>query len=288
MFVFKKKWRMLSMGLLIAAFIIAIPVAAESLGTQHVVQRGETLFRIGLRYGVTVEALARANGIANPNRIYAGQVLIIPDGSGVTAPAAQPAPAAAPGAAGSTTHIVQRGEYLTSIGRQYGVTAAAIAQANGLTNPNLVFVGQRLIIPATSGVAPAPAALVPAPTSAQPTLYSGKQIVVDLSDQAIYAFENGALLKSSLVSTGLPATPTVQGDFSVYIKYESTTMSGPGYYLPGVPYTMYFYRGYGIHGTYWHSNFGRPMSHGCVNLETNDALWFFNWAPVGTPVHVQW
>ena len=65
-------------------------------------------------------------------------------------------------------------------------------------------------------------------------------------------------------------------------------MSGPGYYLPDVPYVMYFYQSYGLHGTYWHSNFGQPMSHGCVNLPTPEAEWFFNWAEVGTPVHVQW
>ena len=54
-------------------------------------------------------------------------------------------------------------------------------------------------------------------------------------------------------------------------------MSGPGYYLTNVPYTMYFYRGYGLHGTYWHNNFGHPMSHGCVNLKTPDAKWLFDW-----------
>lgn len=63
-------------------------------------------------------------------------------------------------------------------------------------------------------------------------------------------------------------------------------MSGPGYYLPDVPYVMYFYRGYGLHGTYWHNNFGVPMSHGCVNLRTEDAAWLFDWASVGTPVTV--
>jgi lipoprotein-anchoring transpeptidase ErfK/SrfK len=65
-------------------------------------------------------------------------------------------------------------------------------------------------------------------------------------------------------------------------------MTGPGYYLPNVPYTMYFYRGYGLHGTYWHANFGRPMSHGCVNLPTYEAQWLFNWAPVGTLVNVHY
>ena len=86
------------------------------------------------------------------------------------------------------------------------------------------------------------------------------------------------------LSTGTWRHPTVVGTFRVYVKYVSTRMRGPGYDLPNVPYTMYFYRGYGIHGTYWHSNFGTPMSHGCVNLSTPNARWLFNWAPVGTKV----
>jgi lipoprotein-anchoring transpeptidase ErfK/SrfK len=61
---------------------------------------------------------------------------------------------------------------------------------------------------------------------------------------------------------------------------------GYDYYLEGVPYVMYFYRDYAIHGTYWHNNFGTPMSHGCVNVNTPDAGWLFNWAPVGTVVNV--
>ena len=65
-------------------------------------------------------------------------------------------------------------------------------------------------------------------------------------------------------------------------------MSGPGYYLPNVEWVMYFYQGYGLHGTYWHSNFGQPMSHGCVNLTNDDARWFYEFASLGTPVHVKW
>jgi lipoprotein-anchoring transpeptidase ErfK/SrfK len=61
-------------------------------------------------------------------------------------------------------------------------------------------------------------------------------------------------------------------------------MIGPGYYLPEVPYTMYFYAGYALHGTYWHDSFGQPMSHGCVNLETGNAQKLFEWAgPVVPP-----
>ena len=63
-------------------------------------------------------------------------------------------------------------------------------------------------------------------------------------------------------------------------------MSGAGYYLPNVEFVSYFYKGYAIHGTYWHNNFGQPMSHGCVNMTNADASWIYGWAPMGTPVRV--
>lgn len=113
-------------------------------------------------------------------------------------------------------------------------------------------------------------------------------IDVDLSQQMLYAYEGDTIVASFLVSTGVAAFPTVVGQFHIYMKFEATLMAGPGYYLPDVPYTMYFYRGYGIHGTYWHSNFGTPMSHGCVNMYTPDAQWLFYWAPMGTLVNVHY
>jgi lipoprotein-anchoring transpeptidase ErfK/SrfK len=63
-------------------------------------------------------------------------------------------------------------------------------------------------------------------------------------------------------------------------------MEGPGYYLADVPYVMYFHMGYGLHGVFWHANFGQPMSHGCVNMPTAEAEWLFHWADVGTLVNV--
>lgn len=102
----------------------------------------------------------------------------------------------------------------------------------------------------------------------------------------LYAFDGDTLVKSFLVSTGTAAHPTVIGQFHVYVKYRYTLMTGPGYYLPDVPYTMYFYDGYGIHGTYWHDNFGHPMSHGCINMRTSEAGWLYEWASVGTLVNV--
>jgi lipoprotein-anchoring transpeptidase ErfK/SrfK len=113
-------------------------------------------------------------------------------------------------------------------------------------------------------------------------------IDVDLSQQRVYAYEGDVVVNSFIVSTGTSRTPTVTGKFKIWIKLRSTTMSGPGYHLTNVPYTMYFYKGYGLHGTYWHNNFGTPMSHGCVNLRTDDAAWLYNWASVGTVVNVHY
>jgi lipoprotein-anchoring transpeptidase ErfK/SrfK len=114
----------------------------------------------------------------------------------------------------------------------------------------------------------------------------GKWIEVDLSAQRLYAHENGQTVLSAIVSTGLRRTPTVTGRFRIQTKYRAVDMSGPGYYLRNVPYAMFFYRGYAIHGTYWHSNFGQPMSHGCVNMRTPEAQWLYSWAPLGTLVVV--
>jgi lipoprotein-anchoring transpeptidase ErfK/SrfK len=111
-------------------------------------------------------------------------------------------------------------------------------------------------------------------------------IDIDLSDQMLYAYIGETMVNSFLVSTGTWQTPTVTGEYHIYVKYRFTDMRGPGYYLPDVPFTMYFYRGYGIHGTYWHDNFGTPMSHGCVNMRTSEAEWMFDFASVGTLVNV--
>ena len=111
-------------------------------------------------------------------------------------------------------------------------------------------------------------------------------IDIDLSQQMVYAYEGSSLVNSFIVSTGTYLHPTVTGQYHIYVKYRYADMSGPGYYLPDVPYVMYFYRGYGIHGTYWHNNFGTPMSHGCVNFRTDEAAWIYDWASVGTLVNI--
>lgn len=113
-------------------------------------------------------------------------------------------------------------------------------------------------------------------------------IDVNLSEQRVYAYEGDTLVNSFVVSTGTWQTPTVTGKFKIWIKVRSQAMTGPGYYLPDVPYVMYFYKDYGLHGTYWHNNFGTPMSHGCVNLTIPDSEWLYNFASVGTVVNVHY
>jgi lipoprotein-anchoring transpeptidase ErfK/SrfK len=113
-------------------------------------------------------------------------------------------------------------------------------------------------------------------------------IDIDISSQSLTAYEGSTPVRTFIVSTGTAAHPTVLGRYRIYIKLRWDTMAGPGYYLPNVPYVMYFYQGYSIHGTYWHHNFGTPMSHGCVNMYTPDAEWMFYFASVGTLVNVHW
>lgn len=128
----------------------------------------------------------------------------------------------------------------------------------------------------------------PSPTQPPPAdkSESGKWIEVDLSEQRLYAHEGPKTVFTATVSTGIRQYPTVTGRFTIYAKYRATRMTGPGYDLPNVPWTMFFYRGYAIHGTYWHHNFGHPMSHGCINMKTTEAKWLYNWAPQGTLVVV--
>lgn len=147
---------------------------------------------------------------------------------------------------------------------------------------------------ATPTVTPEPTATLepPPPGSPRPQGVGPAErwIDVNLANQTLTAYEGDAAVFSTLVSSGTWQHPTVTGQFRTWIKYESQTMNGYllgyDYYLEDVPYVMYFFNDYAIHGAYWHNNFGVPMSHGCVNVSPADAGWLFNWAPIGTLVNV--
>lgn len=121
-----------------------------------------------------------------------------------------------------------------------------------------------------------------------------KWIEVDLSEQVLRAWEGEKIYLQTPVSTGLPWTPTPTGEFRIWIKLRYTRMQGGEgkyyYNLPNVPYVMFFenastpaYLGYGLHGTYWHNDFGRTHSHGCVNLPTEMAGKLYEWVTPSTP-----
>lgn len=119
-----------------------------------------------------------------------------------------------------------------------------------------------------------------------------KMIEVNLSQQRLTMYEGNTVIRSVLVSTGKAATPTQVGEFAIYAKYPMQTMTGTingeYYYVPNIKWVSYFDGGEALHGTYWHHNFGHPMSHGCVNMTEDDAYFLYNWAPIGTKVVVHY
>lgn len=154
------------------------------------------------------------------------------------------------------------------------------------TAPEGVFLGRKISPPRFLAALPPSLSVLGATTEK-------KRIEVDLSTQHLYAYEGDRLVYSFPVSTGKwGRTPT--GTFSIWIKLKATRMTGGQgsdfYDLPNVPYTMFYYNnevpksmGFSIHGAYWHNNFGYPMSHGCVNMRTEDVAKLYQWAdPVAT------
>jgi lipoprotein-anchoring transpeptidase ErfK/SrfK len=116
---------------------------------------------------------------------------------------------------------------------------------------------------------------------------SGRRwIEVKLANQRLIAWEGGIPVYAVIISTGKGTTPTPTGVFAIQTRQRTARMQGADYDVPDVPYTMYYYGGYAIHGAYWHNRFGTPVSHGCINVAVNHARWLFNWAAVGTPVVV--
>ncbi|MBK9712636.1 MAG: L,D-transpeptidase [Kouleothrix sp.] len=157
----------------------------------------------------------------------------------------------------------------------------------------------RLVVQPTSPPPAQPAAqpraqpAAPAPQP-QPAESSGgaKLIVVNLSDQWLYAYEGKQQVFDAPVSTGRDGMETPTGTYSVYAKLKVQTMDGvtdgKRWVVPNVPNVMYINGGVALHGTYWHNRFGTGarLSHGCVNLPLDAAAWLYRWSPMGTTVKV--
>ena len=119
------------------------------------------------------------------------------------------------------------------------------------------------------------------------TPWESKHVEVNLTTQSLMAYEFGNVVFQTNISSGLPGplTSTSTGKFNIDPKTPSKHMGNgdlfagiDGYELPGVPWTSFFTGdGQAFHGTYWHENFGTPMSHGCINMRTSEAKWLFRW-----------
>jgi len=117
-----------------------------------------------------------------------------------------------------------------------------------------------------------------------------KWIEVSLYEQTLAAYEGDRIVYATLVSSGLPQWPTVKGLFNIHTKIALGPMQGregkPDFYsLEDVPWSMYFYQDYALHGAYWHDDFGWQHSHGCVNLAPLDSKWLYEWTTPATPLN---
>lgn len=284
----------------------------------YTVQRGDTLRSIAKRCGLTLARVVQENpDISIPNRIFPGQQIKLPVApmlSATAQPAGEVQPAAPATSMQATAAVqpaeppeeqaagveeapviyhVQRGDSLGKIARAFDMPLNVLLLANpAITNPNRIYVNQAIVLPTPEQLKALMTEQERREAEEQQRIVDTigldgeRWIDVDLRQQKVRAYEGRELVKTFVVSTGRARTPTVTGQYKIWIKLEFDDMRGPGYYLRDVPYVMYFYKGYGLHGTYWHDNFGTPMSHGCVNLRTEDARWLFEFAKVGTVVNV--
>jgi lipoprotein-anchoring transpeptidase ErfK/SrfK len=267
--------------------------ASAACDSTYIVSPGESLSGIAYRCRISSAEILRLNpAIRNPDRIYVGQRLILKGSTSAPEEAAIPV-------TGDKTYVVRSGDTLSRIASRVGLSVSQIMWANSfILDPNRIYPGQKLNVPDPASI----------PREAdwrsdriarsienqqgsglkyQPKSDTERWIHVDLSTQTVHAYEGDKVVRSFVVSTGKSSTPTVKGSYPIWVKLRYDDMRGPGYNLKDVPYVMYFYRGYGLHGTYWHNNFGTPLSAGCVNLTIPDAAWLYDFASVGTIVNVE-
>jgi LysM repeat protein len=249
-------------------------------GQYYTVRRGDTLSAIAARHGTTVPAIMQANSLRS-SVIYAGQRLALPGGGAANSGTASNG-ASQPGS--GQYYTVRRGDTLFAIAARQGTTVPAIMQANGLRS-SVIYAGQRLALPgagaASSGAASS----------------GGKRIVVDLSAQRMYVYQNGQLLWNWVVSTGRPGQATAVGHYRVLNKIPNAYAYTWSLQMPhwlGIYWAGRLQNG--IHALpiqangqrLWAGYLGQRVSFGCIILSTQNARTLYNWAAVGTPVDVVW
>ncbi len=252
----------------------------------YTVRRGDTLSEIAKRHAISADDLLRLNGLTNANFVWVGQQLRV---SARVEPAQIATDETERSDIAEDIYVVQPGDTLSEIAAATGVSMQELLAANGLPNADFVWVGQALRIKASlSGTGGALSYDQPYGVAPEAPVDGRRWIEINLTDQTLTAWQGDVAILYTTISSGLPGTPTVTGRYQIGTKYQSQRMTGPGYDLPGVPWVMYFYGSFAIHGAYWHTNFGTPMSHGCVNVRVAEAQFLYNWAPAGTEVYVHY
>ncbi|KKR69524.1 MAG: hypothetical protein UU12_C0044G0002 [Candidatus Woesebacteria bacterium GW2011_GWA2_40_7b] len=266
------------------ALIVRIAIA-----TTLTVLVGFTLIGLGERKSTKASepiAVILATPVRNPLVPTQTSLIAYPIPTSTPTPTLLPTPTVFPTITALPTpianiYVVQPGDTFFGIAQKLGVDWQILALINGTNNPDqTIYPGEVINIPDPSWV---PAATI-----------DGKQIIVVIGQQKVYAFDKGVLVNTFVVSTGTVYRPTVLGNFQIAKKLPSRTITdGVDYTFENVPYIMYLENnkvpwtlGYALHGTYWHNNFGHPMSHGCVNMTESDAKWLYEWTPVGTVVTI--
>ena len=249
----------------------------------YTVQRGDTLTSVALLHRVPIWTLVQINNLSNPHVIYVGQELIIPDiltGTEVADDQKEDGGEEKPPTEATGTYVVRAGDTLYRIAQNHGTTVAALAYLNGITNPSSIHAGQILRI--AGG----------APTSSG----GSKQIIVDLSEQHLYAYQEEQLLFSFVASSGAAPSYTRVGEFHVQSKIPNAYGAAWNIWMPH--WLGIYWAGSsenGIHAlpilsngqTLWAGYLGTPISYGCIVLDTYEAKLLYDWAEIGTPVSIQ-
>jgi lipoprotein-anchoring transpeptidase ErfK/SrfK len=181
--------------------------------------------------------------------------------------------------AGGSPYLVPAGELAAA---RRGLDTAPVAQADVPTY------SEELFVPPPD---PTPTPTVAGTASVEVDPNAEKWFQVSIGQQYGIARQGDVVLWEGYLSTGKPGFETPTGTYFVNTKLPVQDMEGviggEYYNVPEVPSVMYFTdRGHAIHGTYWHANFGTPMSHGCINLPMDVAAWLYDWAPVGLRVEI--
>jgi LysM repeat protein len=252
------------------------PEAPSASANIYTVKLGDTLASIAQEQGVTLAALISANGITDPDTLWVGQKLLIPG--------PPPGSSLPPVRLSETRYTVQPGDTLGRIAQRFNTTAAAIARANRITSPNLIYVGMELAIPAPSWTAPT---------------YPGQvtRFVVSISQQRCWLYRGNTIVADWVCSTGQPGAATRPGTYFIQSKMPVAYGSAWNIWMP---YWLGIYWAggseNGIHGIpydadsgwrLWEGYVGTPVTFGCILLNDEDAKTLYDLAYLGMPVIVQ-